>query len=182
MKTKNLYLIVGKSGSGKTTVVNELERKSFPVVESYTTRPPRYEGEKGHIFVSKEQFDAMTMIAYTKFNGFEYGVTKELLGQNSFYVIDPPGVDYLRNHYNDRRLVVIYLDTTASTRRNRMFARGDSKSMVDSRIENDRRMFYGATKKADHVIDANRRSISEITDLVLQIVIAEELASKEERK
>ena len=48
-----LFLFVGKSASGKTTVANMLEEKHGHVqVQSYTTRPPRYEGEVGHIFVN----------------------------------------------------------------------------------------------------------------------------------
>lgn len=58
-----LFLIVGPSGSGKGTVINELQ-KSYPgfvYPVSYTTRPPRegeVEGEVYH-FVSKEKFEEM---------------------------------------------------------------------------------------------------------------------------
>ena len=39
---KNLYLIVGASGSGKTTVANALEEKyGYKQLQSYTTRPMR---------------------------------------------------------------------------------------------------------------------------------------------
>lgn len=50
---KNIYLIVGPSGSGKTMVANRLEEKyRLKQVLSYTERPPRFEGEGGHTFVS----------------------------------------------------------------------------------------------------------------------------------
>ena len=40
--------IVGKSGTGKSTLVNKLKFKyNLTSVESYTTRPPRYENEQG---------------------------------------------------------------------------------------------------------------------------------------
>ena len=45
-------------------------------LQSYTTRPPRYEGEKGHIFVSKREFDLLyPRVAYTNYNGYEYYAT-----------------------------------------------------------------------------------------------------------
>lgn len=55
---KNIYLIVGPSGSGKTMVANRLEEKyRLKQVLSYTERPPRFEGEGGHTFVTPEEFD-----------------------------------------------------------------------------------------------------------------------------
>ena len=51
-----LFLFVGKSASGKTTIANRLEEKYNHIqVQSYTTRPPRYEGEVGHIFVTDDE-------------------------------------------------------------------------------------------------------------------------------
>ena len=57
---KNIYLIVGPSGSGKTMVANRLEEKyRLKQVLSYTERPPRFEGEGGHTFVTPEEFDKL---------------------------------------------------------------------------------------------------------------------------
>ena len=66
---KNIFLIVGASGSGKTTIVEQLEQRyGLTSIQSYTTRAARYVGEKGHIFVSDEEFDKLTdLIAYTEF-------------------------------------------------------------------------------------------------------------------
>ena len=57
MQVKNIYLIIGKSGAGKTTIADILETKyHLKQIQSYTTRPPRYDGERGHIFVTKKDF------------------------------------------------------------------------------------------------------------------------------
>ena len=49
---ETIFLIIGESGSGKTTLVSSLEKqKNLKSIQSYTTRPPRYENEYGHIFV-----------------------------------------------------------------------------------------------------------------------------------
>ena len=60
-RSNHIFLIVGPSGSGKTTLVGMLEQScGLTAIESYTTRNPRYSGEKGHIFVSDEEFDQLT--------------------------------------------------------------------------------------------------------------------------
>lgn len=44
--------IVGKSGSGKTTIAKELEKLGYNIIHSYTTREPREENEWGHTFIN----------------------------------------------------------------------------------------------------------------------------------
>ena len=77
---KNLYLIVGASGSGKTTVANALEEKyGYKQFQSYTTRPMRTENETGHTFVNDAFFDQLTnFIGYTSIGFFLNGATSEL--------------------------------------------------------------------------------------------------------
>ena len=61
--TGKLFLIVGPSGSGKGTVIEEIQQRypGFVYPVSYTTREPRegeLDGEVYH-FISKEKFKAM---------------------------------------------------------------------------------------------------------------------------
>ena len=99
----NIYLIVGKSGTGKTTMVNRLQNLG-PQVQSYTTRPKRSEDETGHIFVTDEEFDKLQNIcAYTEYNGYRYAATQEQVDDATFYVIDPEGVWYFVDHYKGEK-------------------------------------------------------------------------------
>lgn len=142
---KNIYCIVGPSGSGKTTISKILGRDyGMKLVESYTTRPPRYPNEEGHIFVSDEEFDALgEMCAYTEYDGHRYGVTPEVIDQNDIYVIDPFGVKYLRKHYHGQKNVVaIRLSVDEDTRMQRMADRGDSSDKIVNRIMQDGRSFF----------------------------------------
>lgn len=135
-----LYLFVGKSASGKTTVANFLEQKhGLKQVQSYTTRPPRYEGEIGHLFVNDEQFDNLgKLVAYTEYNSFRYGTTAEQLDQCQIYVVDPYGVKTLLERYNtDRKIVILYFSVGICTRIHRMIDRGDSDMTIISRLLQD---------------------------------------------
>lgn len=135
-----LFLLVGKSASGKTTIANMLERQfSYKQVSSYTTRRPRYHGEIGHVFVSNEEFDALgEMVAYTEYNSNRYGTTAEQLDQCQIYVVDVPGIATLLERYNTYRpIVAFYFDTTTYTRINRMLERGDGDMMIISRLLQD---------------------------------------------
>ena len=81
---KNIYLIVAPSGAGKTTVTELLETNyGFKSIQSYTTRPPRYDGETGHIFVSDKDFDKLTdIVAFTEFAGNRYCATAQQVEEN----------------------------------------------------------------------------------------------------
>jgi guanylate kinase len=143
-KMKNIYLIVGPSGVGKTTVANELARLyGYKVVQSYTTRPPRYENEPGHIFVNEEEFNALgELCAYTEYNGCKYGVPQTMVDECDLYIIDPPGVEYLREHYHGgKKIVVIGLYAEVDKLRHRMKKRGDSNEEIEARLKNDRVVF-----------------------------------------
>ena len=141
---KNIYLIVGPSGSGKTTLAEELEQKhGLKIVNSYTTRPKRYPEEQGHIFVSEEKFDALgEMCAFTVYNGYRYGVTSDMIDESDIYVIDPPGVRFLRSKYHGKkRVITIGLEISETVRALRMMKRGDSLDDILRRIEVDAEWF-----------------------------------------
>ena len=89
-----LYCIIGPSGTGKSTLEENIKSEFnwLRSADSYTTRPPRYDGEHSHKFVSKEQFDKLKLLAYTRYNGYEYGVTKEILDNTDLYVVDLDGL------------------------------------------------------------------------------------------
>lgn len=137
---KPLYLFVGRSASGKTSVANELEKLGYNQVQSYTTRKPRYESETGHIFVTKEEFDKLgELAAYTFYNGNEYGTTFEQLDECSIYVVDVSGVESLLRKYQnrDRKICIIYFDASVHTRINRMIDRGDCDTAIVCRLTED---------------------------------------------
>lgn len=138
--TNPLYLFVGRSASGKTTVAEALEsRYGLKTLQSYTTRPKRYEDETGHTFIYDEEFNRLEdIVAYTEYNGYRYCCTKDQIDNSSIYVIDVPGVETLLEKYQtDRPIVVVYFNASVRTRIDRMIDRHDSDTAIVSRLYND---------------------------------------------
>lgn len=147
---KYIYLLVGPSGSGKSTVADILNRKyGWKVVDSYTTRPPRYPDEKGHIFVTQYEFDKLdNRIAYTEFNGYEYCATLDQIEESDVYIIDPAGVDYFAAVYDGCKIpVIFYLDISEDDALINMLKRNDTESDAIRRIGNDAEEFTGFKEK-----------------------------------
>ena len=147
-KKAALALIIGASGSGKSSICDELEKiYGLKAIPSYTTREPRTPDEKGHTFISDCEFDNLKdILAYAETDGNRYAVTKEMLEdeQYSLYVIDLSGVKYLLEHYKgDRPLVSFFIDTNVYDRFKRMIDRKDDRTPIDKmkaaldRIEHD---------------------------------------------
>ena len=158
----NIFLIVGCSGSGKTTITEQLEMKyGLKSIQSYTTRPPRYDGETGHTFISNDEFDKLTdMVAYTEFAGNRYCATSEQVENNDLYVIDPNGIDYFMKSYKGKKTPkIIFIDSDLTTRYDRMVKRAEDKgdehiTAVDkslSRIKTDISEFYDYIHNNAHV-------------------------------
>lgn len=155
-----IFLIVGKSGSGKSTLAAQLETISqLKSIPSYTTRPPRYDGEPGHIFVGSYSYwnrrhPNETLVGFTIYKGFEYWATSTQADECDLYVIDPKGIEFFRRHYRGNKQVkIVYIDADPWERYERMRQRGDSRWEALSRIWRDHKWFKGWRDKADYVID-----------------------------
>ena len=148
-----IFLIVGCSGSGKTSITEQLEKRyGLKSIQSYTTRPKRYDDETGHTFVSNEEFDKLAdMVGYTEFAGNRYCATAEQVENNNLYVVDPKGVDFFMKAYNGSKTPkVIFINSDLTTRYERMKSRAEEngstymeavKSSLE-RITNDVVEFY----------------------------------------
>lgn len=113
MKKHNLMLLLtGKSGSGKTTIADELERQfGLKVLKSYTTRPPRA-NDTSHTFVSDEEFDQAyryrSVHRVQRLSLLCDGA--EQVENSDVYVIDPAGVEFFKEHYHGgKRVIDLYI-------------------------------------------------------------------------
>ena len=144
---KIVFLVIGRSGSGKDTLVNYMCQKyGLKKLKSYTTRPPRQNEEDTHIFISPEDVQKYQddIVAYTKIGEFEYFATKSQLKDINFYIIDPKGVQDLENIPNLKEefsfiKLLIYLPE--KERKKRIALRGDSEEAFLKRQEGEKQQF-----------------------------------------
>lgn len=133
-----LLLLVGASGSGKSTMANELLKCGIVdnIIQSYTTRPKRTPNERGHIFVYEAQFigeinkpykeyQGSQVIALTAFDGNTYWATKDQYqGKGrSVYIVDPKGVKDVRNSVKDAEVITVYVNAEEGKKCDRMVKR-----------------------------------------------------------
>lgn len=175
MKDK-LLCILGASGSGKTTVADILESRGYVAVQSYTTRSPRYLGEKGHTFVSDEEFDKLeNILAYNEYNGYRYCTTEAQINDSDVYVVDIPGLKMLREKYNGpKKIIAVGLRVSEETSRDRMARRGDSPEKIESRISDDRVAFKDLGEYCDMLVDSSASSPESIANVIEDIALNSE--------
>ena len=148
---KKIILLVGKSGTGKTHIINSLcLRKVVP----YTTRPMR-EGEIDGIsynFITKEECENTVVddiVAATNFDGHTYFAKKDSLKDKEVYVVDPSGVHYylamIELESNLPMPVIVYLEAPWYRRLYRIMKREgfslESLKIAIRRLRNDRKKF-----------------------------------------
>ena len=178
---------MGKSGSGKTTIAEYLENKyNLKSVKSYTTRPMRSKNEKGHIFISNQEFDNLKeIVAYTRFNSYRYCSTAEQIESNDLYIIDVDGIKTLKKNYKgNKKIKIIYINCNGFERYQRMKRRARInkqyfwQSVYTSlkRIINDIKAFKDCDRHnvhIDFIINNNSDdNISCVSEKIYQYIIS----------
>lgn len=128
-----MYLIVGRTASGKDYLGKYLETQGLKGVLSRTTRPKRHPNDDSHVFVTEEQAKKDEKLAYTEINGYQYYTTKEDLDGKDFYIIDPDGVDILTAKLPDVDFKIIYVICLPNLRKTRFLERGGSEEDFKAR-------------------------------------------------
>ena len=149
---KSIIAIVGKSGSGKTTIVEHLAKTDkVHVLESYTTRPKRSEDETGHIFISEEEAIALLktglpfaprdeVLAYNEIGGYKYFALESQIHERrpTLYIIDPVGVMRMYDNLQGRvPLLIIYLHTEQFESLQRLIDSGYTQEQAYERMGRD---------------------------------------------
>lgn len=155
-KEHTLLLILGRTASGKDSLVNKLcERTNLKAITSYTTRPRRENEGDTHIFTTEEVYKQMQtegkVAAYTEIAGYHYWTTVDQLYENDIYIIDYRGVQTLRElNLPDIRFVTVFVNTPDKVREERALnKRKDDKFVFRKRSLDEAAQFREMLKNAD---------------------------------
>lgn len=180
-----MIILMGKSASGKDTVVRKLiEQKEYKRIITWTTRPMR-PGEKEGItyhYTSEDDFKKkikegffVEWKSYETVNGTWYYGTAldDIMGARGddyrIIILTPEGYKRLSSfcsHLVGINLLSIYLDVDTKVIRERLIQRGDDKKEADRRIKYDKKDFKEIEKIADVIIENNHRDIQEVVNMI----------------
>lgn len=133
---KKIFLVCGRSCVGKSSIVKKVcSDLGLRQVRSYTTRPMRQgeEEESDHIFITDDDIKlyADDIAAYTKINGYHYFTTRKVLRDSDFYVVDPNGIEFLKEGcWDEFKFVVIYVRASRLITELRAQCRGDADVFI----------------------------------------------------
>ena len=124
------YVIMGRTGSGKSLFARKLQRLGLKFAVTSTTRKPREAGEHKYHFLTPEQAAAVPetdKLAKTELNGNEYFLNRFDLYRADAIVLEPSGLEDLCSAIPDTEVAVIYLASPREDRKERALLRGSDK-------------------------------------------------------
>ena len=156
-----MITLLGKSGSGKNSVLNELVEMGYARVVSFTTRSMR-PGEKNGVdywFVDEDQFEDMqnsgafaSCESYMTTQGiWRYGFTWEYTQSNAAGIINPSVLKTFTAL--GIPTASFYLNVSDKVRIQRLKLRGDNLNEVKRRMKTDRGDFKDIRELAQVVIN-----------------------------
>lgn len=161
-----MIILIGESGSGKTTILNELVKRGYTKAINHTTRPMREEEAENpeYVFVSKDEFNSMwdegKLLQRAEFNNEYYGMSVESLKDDVACIqiadsIKDVKARALELGFDNKNIVSFYIYVPAEERTKRMLSRGDSIESIQKRLEIDNEKFKNAREVVDFVVENN---------------------------
>lgn len=179
-----IIVLLGASGSGKSTIENELAtHHGFEKIISYTTRQPR-NGEvngKDYYFTENNTFATMintgVLAEYDEYSQDRlYGTLKaDYQNGNKVVVLTPNGLRQLKQSCTNDNIFTVLVNSSLGTRVKRYIDRCgvnefnfDDKNEIAARVERDFAMFLGLEREVNLVVDNNEGT--DINDLAKEIL------------
>lgn len=180
-----IIVLLGASGSGKSTIENELAtHHGFEKIISYTTRQPRNGEMNGreYYFTNNETFNEMLkddlFAEYDEYSQQRlYGSLKsDYVGGNKVAVLTPNGLRQIKKNCPNSEIYSVLIKANLGTRIKRYIDRCgvdkfdfDDKNEIAARVERDFSMFLGLEKEVNMVMYNNEGTdIEDLVNAILQ--------------
>ncbi len=176
-----IYVILGKTASGKTTIVDYISKEKWiNRIVTYTSRPMRKKEKNGETyhFVTKEEFEALIQSgffaewrSYDTVDGVWYygsSIDSYDTDEDRIIILNPDGFSKIKNILEPEKVKSIYVYSNIKTIRNRLKKRGDKKEEAERRIEHDLIDFKGLENEVDKIVYNNEDN--DIDDIVQKIL------------
>lgn len=180
-----IYVILGETNSGKSTIFRHLEEnKDCKKIISVTTRPERQDEVDGvdYFFLENNHFDILKshdrIISPRSFinasgDVWNYGILRRDIESNyekKIVVTDPQGLEDLISELGKEEVISIYIDCKGATLFRRGLERGDDPKEIERRINADYDSFHEARKKVDFIVDNSDGELGSSIEEVEQIL------------
>jgi guanylate kinase len=152
-----LLVLIGKSGSGKSSIAKELQKqRDIPELLTYTTRKSRGDNDN-HIFATdKDYYNCKDILAETEYGGYRYWTAHhQLIVGTQTLIVDNNGLKSLYN--TDYAMTVIYVECDEHIREQRVGR---------ERMDRDKGFEF---IKVDYVVD-NSGSIEDTVRRISEII------------
>lgn len=145
---KKIFCIMGKSGAGKSTIINSLcnINDNMIAIKSYTTRGARNEEDKlTHVFVDDNFYEShkdQAIAVYHSNHGYHSWVDNNSFFDEHFinlYAIDSKEfVNFSKKYKNQYKIYGIYLEVDEEERKKRLIERGsDNYYSLEEHLSSD---------------------------------------------
>lgn len=139
MPEKLKYIVVGRTASGKSTLLSQLKNLGFKITESYTTRPKRHPDETGYTFINTQEMLNLKndgIILETEFNGYYYFTTRARVMEADVLLLDPQGVYDVTAMFPDIMFRILYINGTDEDKRKLAYLqRFDDEHKIDGEMD-----------------------------------------------
>jgi guanylate kinase len=175
-----LFLIIGHSGSGKTTIMRSIMSNE---IVSFTTRPKRPNEIDGidYNFITLDQYNYLKsnnlLIESAEYAGNYYGISKDeleikLSKGHAFCIVNLHGLEQLKSYYSNCVSILLYTDIDSAIKH--MVHRGENKEFITKRLSTYQQEVENK-KYCDYVIKNKHGYLDKTIEIVKKIIEIETL-------
>lgn len=178
-----MLIVLGKTASGKDTILEELVKHGYRKMITYTTRPmrPGEVQDKTYHYISEDKFlDMIRKGLFLEYKSYKtidgiwyYGSLiedYEKSDERTVVILDPCGYkELLKKTKISHKAIYIYANN--STIKERLAKRGDKKEEADRRVKQDNIDFKGIENMVDKIIYNNSgKDINDVVQAILNYI------------